>query len=259
MDNLIVHTKKDGVAYIQLNRPNAYNSLSLELMRQLITKLDSYAKDTSVRCLIISGEGRGFCAGHDLQQVLSEVEDTDYLDQTFNTCSTLMQRISNLPIPVIAQVHGVATAAGCQLVASCDLAYASDCSRFGTPGVNIGLFCSTPMVALTRTIAPKHALEMLLTGTLIPAEKAQEIGLINYAFPSEKLAQNVSDIALLIASKSRSALSIGKQAFCAQREMSLSDAYQHCSKVMTNNIQTADAKEGINAFLNKRPPKWSHC
>ncbi|WP_027853166.1 enoyl-CoA hydratase [Marinobacterium litorale] len=246
-----------GVAWLTLARPDAYNSLSLELMQGLHEELDRIAEDLEVRCVVIRGAGKGFCAGHDLKQMLGEGEES-YYRCTFETCSRLMQRIVNLPVPVIAQVHGVATAAGCQLVASADLAVAADNARFATPGVNIGLFCSTPMVALSRAVQPKHAMEMLLTGDLINAGRACEVGLINQAVPEAELQTTVEGLAGKIAAKSRRTLQIGKLAYYKQRELPLADAYAYCSDVMVGNMLTDDAQEGIDAFINKRQPQWTH-
>jgi enoyl-CoA hydratase/carnithine racemase len=240
-----------------LSRPDAYNSLSMELMQALHAELDAIADDLTIRCVVIKGSGKGFCAGHDLKQMLGEGEE-DYYRCTFQTCAGLMQRIVSLPVPVIAQVHGVATAAGCQLVATADLAVAADNARFATPGVNIGLFCSTPMVALSRAVQPKHAMELLLTGELVNAQRAYEIGLVNRLVPESDLDQAVAELAGKIASKSRRTLQIGKQAFQRQRELPLADAYADCSEVMVENMLTADAQEGIDAFINKRKPEWTH-
>jgi len=256
-DSLLERQDHEGVATLTLSRPDAYNSLSMELMQALHAELDNIADDLSVRCVIIKGSGRGFCAGHDLKQMLGEGEE-EYYRCTFQTCAALMQRIVHLPVPVIAQVHGVATAAGCQLVATADLAVAADNARFATPGVNIGLFCSTPMVALSRAVAPKHAMELLLTGELISAERAYEIGLVNRLASEAELDLITGDLAARIASKSRRTLQIGKQAFQRQRELPLADAYEACSEVMVENMLTADAQEGIDAFIGKRKPEWTH-
>eukprot|EP01155_Anaeramoeba_flamelloides_P025348 Anaeramoba_flamelloidesa813185_20.p1 GENE.a813185_20~~a813185_20.p1 ORF type:complete len:260 (-),score=30.02 a813185_20:346-1125(-) len=255
--SLLTRQDHEGVATLTLSRPDAYNSLSLELMQALHAELDKIADDLAVRCVVIRGAGKGFCAGHDLKQMLGEGEEA-YYRCTFETCSKLMQRIVSLPVPVIAQVHGVATAAGCQLVASADLAVAADNARFATPGVNIGLFCSTPMVALSRAVQPKHAMELLLTGGLVDAQRAFDMGLINQQVPEAELDEAVVTLAAKIASKSRKTLQIGKQAFYRQREMPLADAYEYCSEVMVGNMLTDDAQEGIDAFINKRKPEWSH-
>lgn len=256
-DTLLIRDDTDGICTLTLNRPDAYNSLSMELMNTLIDAFDVLADDLSVRVVVLRGSGRGFCSGHDLKQMLGEGE-ADYYQCTFETCSKLMQRIVNLPIPVIAQVHGVATAAGCQIVASCDLAVATDTSRFATPGVNIGLFCSTPMVALSRAVSKKHAMEMLLLGDMIGAEKAAEIGLVNWVVAEASIEQKTLEIAAKIAASSRKAISIGKQAYVRQIDKPLDEAYIECSRVMTENMLTHDAAEGIDAFIHKRKPQWQH-
>lgn len=256
-DALLIREDSDGICQLTLNRPDAYNSLSMELMQALISALDDITDDISVRVVVLRGAGRGFCSGHDLKQMLGEGEEA-YYQCIFDTCSELMQRIVNLPVPVIAQVHGVATAAGCQLVASCDLAVASETSRFATPGVNIGLFCSTPMVALSRAVSKKHAMEMLLLGDMISAERAWEIGLINWVVGEEQLPDKVLEVAGKIAASSRKAISIGKQAYARQIDKPLREAYAECSAVMTGNMMTHDAGEGIDAFINKRKPDWQH-
>ena len=256
-DTLLIREDSNGVCQLTLNRPDAYNSLSMELMKALIATFDEIAEDLSVRVVVLRGGGRGFCSGHDLKQMLGEGEE-EYYQCTFDTCSALMQRIVNLPVPVIAQVHGVATAAGCQIVASCDLAIASEKSRFATPGVNIGLFCSTPMVALSRSVSKKHAMEMLLLGDMIGAERAWEMGLINWVVDDEQLEQKTQEVANKISSSSRKAISIGKRAYVRQIEKPLNEAYTECSRVMTENMMTHDAGEGIDAFINKRKPNWQH-
>ena len=253
----LLREDQDGVCTLTLNRPQAYNALSIEFMEALSEALDCVAEDESVRVVIIRGEGRGFCAGHDLKQIMSSPDEA-FHSQTFQCCSELMQKITELPVPVIAQVSGIATAAGCQLVASCDLAVAADNSRFATPGVNIGLFCSTPMVALTRAVQPKHALEMLYLGDLIDAQRAADIGLVNWTVNVDELHAFTMEKAQKIASKSRATLTLGKRTYHAQKNLPLDQAYQHCSKVMVDNLQMADAKEGIAAFVEKRPPKWTH-
>ena len=256
-DSLLIRHDDDGVCTLTLNRPNAYNALSLELMQELIAVLSSIKDDLSIRVVLIQGSGKGFCAGHDLKQMLGEGTEA-YYQETFETCSAMMQVIQSLPVPVIAKVHGVATAAGCQLVATCDLAVSSSKSRFATPGVNIGLFCSTPMVAITRSVAPKHAMELLLTGDLINAERAESIGLINWQVDENELDSFANNLACKIASKSRKTLSIGKQAFYQQLNKPISEAYGQCSSIMTENMLIEDAQEGIDAFITKRPPNWKH-
>jgi len=222
--------------------------------------LDGAAGDPEVKAIVIAANGPVFCAGHDLKEMTPHMNDGDkgraYFEKLFAQCSRLMQAIVRCPKPVIAQVHGVATAAGCQLVASCDLAVASDASRFATPGVNIGLFCSTPMVALSRNVPRKQAMEMLLTGELIDAKTAKAIGLINHVSTHDELRVTTMVLAHKIASKSRASVALGKEAFYRQLDMSLSEAYDYASEVMTRNMMMADANEGICAFIDKRTPKW---
>ncbi len=251
----IIRNDEDGVATLTLNRPQARNALSLDLMEALQAALDEIAGDQSLKVVVIAGEGPAFCAGHDLKEMTSN-NRPEIVRETFETCSTLMQAIVNLPQPVIARVHGVATAAGCQLVASCDLAVAAETARFATPGVNIGLFCSTPQVALSRNVAPKHAMEMLLTGDMVSAQRAAEIGLINRAVPEDDLDATVQALAAQIASKSGKVMRFGKAAFRRQLGMDLTEAYAAMTEAMIENMGFGDAGEGISAFLEKRPPDW---
>jgi len=244
-----------GIAHLTLNRPAQRNALSVGLMSALQEALDAIAGDASVHVVVIGGAGPGFCAGHDLKEVRAHPGREQY-DALFAQCSALMTAIVNLPKPVIARVHGIATAAGCQLVATCDLAIAAETARFATPGVNIGLFCSTPMVALSRNVAPKHAMEMLLTGDMIDAAAAERIGLVNAVVPEAGLDDAVAALAGKIAAKSPLTLKIGKEAFYRQREMGLEEAYAYASRVMTQNMLARDAEEGIDAFIEKRPPVW---
>ena len=246
----------DGVTTITLNRPQARNSLSQGLIRELITAFRDLAEDKSVRVVVLAGSGPAFCAGHDLKEIRAANYAHSYTEALFSDCAELMQAIVNLPKPVIARVHGIATAAGAQLVASCDLAIATDDSRFATPGVNIGLFCSTPMVALSRNVAPKHALQMLLTGDLIDAGTALRFGLVNELVPAGELESRTLELARKIASKSSLTLAIGKQAFYHQAGLSLADAYAYTKDVMVKNLEAQDAQEGISAFIDKRPPTW---
>ncbi len=246
----------DGVAWLTLNRPSARNALSMALMEVLLLELVEAGKDPLVKVVVISGAGPAFCAGHDLRELRSRPERAAY-EATFRLCSRLMTQIVRLPKPVIARVHGVATAAGCQLVASCDLAVAADNARFATPGVNIGLFCSTPMVALSRAVGRKAAMEMLLTGELIDAVRARELGLVNRVVPEAELDAAVGALAQQIVAKSPLTLAIGKEAFYRQAEMGLDDAYAYASEAMTRNMLARDAAEGIDAFLAKRAPVWS--
>jgi enoyl-CoA hydratase/carnithine racemase len=225
-------------------------------MQALLTELDAIATEKAVKVVVIGGAGPAFCAGHDLRELRSRPERGAY-QATFELCSKLMTRIVRLAKPVIARVHGVATAAGCQLVASCDLAVATNSARFATPGVNIGLFCSTPMVALSRAVGRKAAMEMLLTGELIDAPRARELGLINRVVADAALDEAVAALAGQIAAKSPLTLAIGKTAFYRQAEMGLDEAYTYVSEVMTRNMLARDAAEGIDAFLGKRTPTWT--
>ncbi len=244
-----------GVRTLMLNRPASRNALSSAMMAALRAELAAAAEDAAVRVVILAAAGPAFCAGHDLKEVRA-LADHDARLALFRQCSDLMQAIVRLPKPVIARVHGVATAAGCQLVASCDLGIATDDCRFATPGVNIGLFCSTPMVALSRNVAPKQAMEMLLTGEMIDAVTALRFGLVNRVVPPAYLVDEAQGLARQIASKSMRTLKIGKEAFYAQLEMTLDDAYDYCAQVMTTNLETRDAAEGIGAFIEKRKPQW---
>ncbi len=246
----------DGVAWLTLNRPAARNALSVALMSSLTETLDAIAVDRSVRVVVIAGAGPAFCAGHDLREMRAN-PSREVMSALFAQCSDLMTRIVRLPKPVIARVHGIATAAGCQLVASCDLAVAAADARFATPGVNIGLFCSTPMVALSRAVGRKAAMEMLLTGDLIDAAHAREIGLVNRVVPSDGLDAAVATLAAQIAGKSQLTLAIGKEAFYRQAEMPLDDAYRYAAEAMTRNMMARDAAEGIDAFLEKRAACWT--
>lgn len=255
---LVLRSDHDGIADITINRPKAYNALSIECMQAVTDEILAAGDDESVKVIILSGSGKGFCAGHDLKEMRSNPA-REFYERTFDVCSRMMISIVNLPKPVIAKVHGVATAAGCQLVATCDLAIASEDARFATPGVNIGLFCSTPMVALSRNVPRKQAMEMLLTGEFVSAARACEIGLINSFVPFDRLDEAAHELASRISSKSPLTLNIGKRAFYEQIEMGLSDAYRHCSRVMVENMMARDAEEGIDAFLEKRQPEWKGC
>jgi enoyl-CoA hydratase/carnithine racemase len=255
-DPILLREDDGGVARLTLNRPQARNALSMALMEALDAALVGIAADASVKVVVIAAAGPTFCAGHDLREMRTRPGQAS-AEETFKLCSRMMLRIVNLPKPVIAQVHGVATAAGCQLVASCDLAVAAESARFATPGVNIGLFCSTPMVALSRAVPRKHAMEMLLTGDMIDAPRAREIGLVNRIVPEAELAAATRALAAQIAAKSPLTLAIGKEAFYRQAELPLADAYAYASAVMTRNMMAHDAVEGIDAFLAKRPPVWT--
>ena len=252
----------DGpVATITLTKPEVRNALSLDVIDALLAALTAIASDQSVRVVLLEAEAPVFSAGHDLKELTAHRADKDagraYFETIFSRCSELMKRIVELPPPVIVAVEGVATAAGCQLVASCDLAVAGASARFATPGVSIALFCSTPAVALSRVVAPKHALEMLLTGDLINAETAQQIGLVNRVVPAGEAARTARALADRIASKSPAPLRLGKRAFHAQRSLPLDEAYTPACSVMVENMLTTDAAEDIDAFLAKHPPKWT--
>jgi enoyl-CoA hydratase/carnithine racemase len=252
---LLFEEHDDGVLRLTLNRPEARNALSAGLMSSLLEALARAAEDPQTRVVVIAGAGPAFCAGHDLRELRADPRRETY-ERLFAQCSELMLAIVRLPKPVIAEVHGVATAAGCQLVATCDLAVAAEDARFATPGVNIGLFCSTPMVALTRAVGRKAAMEMLLTGKLIDAKTAQAIGLVNRVVPREGLRQAVDGLAREIAGKSALTVKIGKEAFYRQAELDLAAAYCYAAEVMTTNMLARDAGEGIDAFLAKREPVW---
>ena len=249
-----------GVLRLVLNDLESKNSLSEKMMKNLSDSISDAAIQKSVKVIVIAANGNVFSAGHNLKEITearSNQDDGDtYFSELFDMCSSLMKLIVNCPKPVIAEVNGIATAAGCQLVASCDLAIASNNSKFATPGVNIGLFCSTPMVALSRNVHKKNAMEMLLTGDMIGSVKAKEIGLINDFVEAEKLTKTVMELADKIASKPSSTVATGKKAFYEQAEMSLSKAYEYTSEVMKNNLLRDDAKEGISAFIDKRSPDW---
>ena len=254
---LLLRQDAEGIATLTLNRPAARNALSIGLMDALQRALDAIAADATVKVVVIAGNGPGFCAGHDLREMRANPGRQHY-ERVFQQCSRLMMSIVRLPQPVIARVHGIATAAGCQLVASCDLAIASDAARFATPGVNIGLFCSTPMVALSRAVPRKPAMEMLLTGDMIAADEARQWGLVNRVVPDDALDDEVEGLARKIAAKSPLVLKIGKEAFYRQAELGLEEAYAYASAVMTTNMLARDAAEGIDAFLQKRPPQWEN-
>ena len=252
---LLLEASDGRVLRLTLNRPEARNALSMALMTALIEALGRAAKDAEARVVVIAGAGPAFCAGHDLREIRSDPRRETY-EHIFAQCSELMLTIVRLPKPVIAEVHGVATAAGCQLVATCDLAVAAEDARFATPGVNIGLFCSTPMVALSRAVGRKAAMEMLLTGELVDAESARALGLVNRVVPREGLHDAVDALARQIAGKSAFSVAIGKEAFYRQAELDLAAAYRYAAEVMTTNMLAHDAGEGIDAFLAKRPPVW---
>ena len=252
----------NGLYRLTLNDAKKRNALSEEMMAKLKSSLTDATDNKSIRVIIIAGNGPAFCSGHDLKQMTAGRDNDDqgltYFKKVFASCSELMQMIVEHPKPIIAEVSGVAAAAGCQLVACCDLAVAGKSARFITPGVNIGLFCSTPMVALSRNVSNKAAMEMLLTGEMVSADKAEHIGLINRVTDDADLKQETTALAELIASKSSLTLKIGKEAFYKQKDMPLSEAYDFASKVMVDNMLEHDAKEGIGSFLEKRKPKWQN-
>jgi enoyl-CoA hydratase/carnithine racemase len=254
--DILLRHDSAGVAHLTLNRPAARNALSLALMADLEAELDAIEVDGTTRVVVIGGAGPAFCAGHDLREMRADNREAAHA-VLFAACSRLMLRITGLRCPVIARVHGIATAAGCQLVATCDLAVAAETARFATPGVNIGLFCSTPMVALTRAVGRKAAMAMLLTGEMADAAEAHRIGLVNRVVPEAALDAAVLALATAIASKSRHTVAIGKQAFYRQAEMGLAEAYAFTAQVMTHNMTIPDAAEGIDAFLAKRVPLWT--
>ncbi len=259
-DPVLRRETEGAVAWLILNRPTSRNSLSEKLLNELIDALASLGRDTSVRAVVIAAEGPAFCSGHDLRELTARRSDPDggrsFFARICGLCSTMMTSVVQLPQPVIACVHGAASAAGCQLVASCDLAVAAADATFATPGVNIGLFCTSPMVALSRNVAPKHAMEMLLTGEAMSAADARRIGLVNRVEPAGQERAAAMRLAQRIASKSAAAIRFGKRAFHTQLALGLADAYEHASRVMVENLLDADAKEGIGAFLAKRPPQW---
>jgi enoyl-CoA hydratase/carnithine racemase len=252
---MLLERERDGVAWLTLNRPRVRNALSLALIAALDDALAALDARTDVHVVVIAGAGPAFCAGHDLRELRGDARDAGRA--VFERCAEMMQRIVGLRQPVIAAVHGVATAAGCQLVASCDLAVAAETARFATPGVDIGLFCSTPMVALSRAVGRKPALEMLLTGAAISAARARELGLVNRVVAEAALEREVAALAAEIAGKSSLAIALGKAAFQRQAALPLDAAYRLACEVMTRNMRAADAAEGIDAFLEKRQPAWT--
>ena len=256
--NIVVESPINGISRIKLNEPGTYNALSSKTLISLINIFKRLNNENKTKVIIIEGSGKGFSAGHDLKEIRSLKNKKKEYKKLFSTCSKLMLEIIEGRKPVIAKVHGAAFAAGCQLVASCDLAISSDDAIFATPGVNIGLFCSTPMVAVSRKVNRKRTMKMLLTGDSINANHAKEIGLINDHFPISRLEDEVLNLAKKIASKSNLTIKIGKKAFYKQLEMPLNRAYNYTSKVMTENAMYLDAQEGISAFLEKRKPNWKN-
>ncbi len=258
--HLVLTSLKNNVFTLTLNKPESRNALSVAMLNEITAALAEARSNKEVRVIVIAAAGPVFCPGHDLKEMAEARKNGDkgqkFFEETMALCSSVMQQIVNHPLPVIADVRGVATAAGCQLVASCDLAVATEDAKFATPGVNIGLFCSTPMVALSRNVARKHAMHMLMTGEPVLATDAVRIGLINKAVAVEEMDTELEKLTSTIVSKSAVVLKIGKTAFYQQAEMNLADAYNYASGVMVENMLERDAEEGINAFIEKRAPEW---
>lgn len=254
--DVLLRSDAGGVATLTLNRPDQFNALSAELLAALQTALEEIAADAGVRVVVIAGAGKAFCAGHDLKQMRAN-HDKAYMQELFRRCGRVMTSIQRLPQPVVARVHGIATAAGCQLVASCDLAVAAEAARFAVSGINVGLFCSTPAVALSRNMGRKQALEMLLTGEFIDAAEARQRGLVNRVAAAEQLDEEVARLTAAICGKSAAAVAMGKQLFYQQMEMGVDAAYQIAGEAMACNMMCDDAAEGIDAFMAKRKPVWA--
>ncbi|AUL99934.1 MAG TPA: enoyl-CoA hydratase [Pseudothauera hydrothermalis] len=252
---MLLRRDLDGVAWLTLNRPGQFNALSRAMLESLIAAVDEIAADRSVRAVVLAGAGKAFCAGHDLKEMRSN-HTLAFQQELFRLCGKFMMKLTELPQPVIARVHGIATAAGCQLVSMCDLAVAADVARFAVSGINVGLFCATPSVGLSRNIGRKQAFEMLVTGDFIDAAEAQRRGLVNRVVPLELLDEEVGKLAAAIVAKSPLAIQMGKQMFYKQLEMGLDAAYQLAAETMACNMMTEDAAEGIDAFIAKRTPQW---
>ncbi|MFT3689979.1 enoyl-CoA hydratase [Paenirhodobacter sp.] len=261
MTELVELTRAGTVAHLRMNAPGSLNALSDAMLAALKARLTELGEDDGTRVIVLSGAGKAFCAGHDLKEMQAGRQAEDggrgYFADLFARCAEVMQLIPTLPQPVIAQVHGIATAAGCQLVATCDMAVAAEGTRFGVNGVNIGLFCSTPMVALSRNVPRKTAFEMLTTGEFLDAARAREVGLVNRVVPAGDLAAETERLAQTVAAKLSAAVRIGKRAFYDQAGMSLADAYRHTAEVMVENMMLRDTDEGICAFIEKRAPDWA--
>ena len=253
--SILLRQDSDGITTLTLNRPQQYNALSGEMLTELQTALDDIGQDDSIRVVIIAASGKAFCPGHDLKEMRSS-EEREFHQALFNQCSKMMLTINRLQQPVIACVNGIATAAGCQLVANCDLAVASEEARFAVSGINVGLFCSTPAVPLSRNMGRKQAMHMLLTGDFISAKTAQQYGLVNEVVPANELEQATTALAQKIVAKSAHAIKLGKDMFYRQLPMDLSDAYAYAAERMTCNLDSHDAREGIDAFIEKRKPEW---
>jgi len=256
-EDILLRDDSDGICTLTLNRPRQYNTLSEAMLDELQAELEAIAEDNSVHVVVLAGSGKAFCAGHDLKEMRSS-PDRGYYEALFSKCSRMMLTMQRIPQPVIARVHGIATAAGCQMVANADLAVASTEARFATSGIGVGLFCMTPGVALSRNLSRKHAFEMLFTGDFIPADRAAEVGLVNYTVAPEALDAKISVLAGAIAAKSRAAIAAGKRVFYRQLEMGMEDAYAYAAKEMACNMMFYDAGEGIDAFIGKRNPVWRH-
>ena len=257
VESILLRADSDGIARLTLNRPEQYNSLSEDMLGSLQGQLDAIAEDKSVRVIVLAAAGKAFCAGHDLKEMRARPE-RDYYEFLFKKCSRMMLSMVRLPQPVIARVHGIATAAGCQLVANADLAVAASDARFGTSGINVGLFCMTLGVAVARDVQRKKAFEMLFTGDLLSAEEAQEAGLVNRVAPPDELDDALAGLCRSILGKSRAAVEAGKRVFYEQLEMDLESAYMRASEEMARNMMFHDAGEGIDAFIGKRKPVWTH-
>jgi enoyl-CoA hydratase/carnithine racemase len=254
-ESILLREEQGGVVTLILNRPAQFNALSEEMLSALQEALDSLKQDDTVRCVVIAARGKAFCAGHDLKQMRANPHQ-EYYEALFVQCSRVMQAIVNLPVPVIARVHGMATAAGCQLVASCDLAVAAESATFAVSGINVGLFCSTPAVALSRNVSPKHAFDMLVTGRFISSAEALSFGLVSRVAPDAELDEAVAALTASICAKSPVAIRTGKAMFSRQRSMGLEEAYSYAGNVMACNMMAEDAAEGIDAFIEKRKPVW---
>lgn len=255
---LLVRTDEGGVCTLTLNRPAQFNALSAAMLEALIAEVDAIAADHSVRVVVLAGEGKAFCAGHDLKEMRGN-HTLAFQQALFRLCGKFMMKLTEMPQPVIARIHGIATAAGCQLVSMCDLAVASDVARFAVSGINVGLFCATPSVGLARNMGRKQAFEMLVTGDFIDAHEAQRRGLVNRVVPLDQLDTEVARLAAAIVAKSPVAISMGKQMFYRQLEMGMDAAYQMAAETMACNMMTEDAAEGIDAFTTKRKPVWKGC
>lgn len=252
---VLMHKDAHGVVHLTLNRPDAFNALSAQMMEAVQACLDSIAQDDTARVVVIEASGRAFCAGHDLREMRAS-PSMDFYQTLFAQCSQMMLSLQRLPVPVLAKIHGIATAAGCQLVAMCDLAVASDTSRFAVSGINLGLFCSTPSVALSRNLSRKAAFEMLVTGNFMSAEQAEHKGLINHCVPADQLDATVDQLVQNILSKPRQAIALGKQLFYRQLEAPIAQAYEDAGQTMACNMMEDCALEGVQAFIDKRPPNW---